>query len=175
MENIFCCFIGHRKIENIEKIKTNLIRIINILIKRYNVNNFLFGDKSDFNNLCLEIVMTIKKDFPFIKLISYPSNDWYKGQEKENLEFNKRVLKKDLIDFDDYVYLDYYGKFSYVQRNEKMINNSDYCIFYYDKDYTPKNKTNKLTNLVGRKSGTQIAFEYANKKKKKIINIKNLT
>ena len=29
------------------------------------------------------------------------------------------------------------GRASYVERNQVMINNSDYCIFYYDENYQP--------------------------------------
>ena len=51
------------------------------------------------------------------------------------------------------------GKASYVKRNCEMIDNSRFCIVYYKEDYTPKS----------RKSGTKIAFTYAEKKKKNII------
>jgi len=51
------------------------------------------------------------------------------------------------------------GKASYVKRNYEMIDNSRFCIVYYKENYTPK----------GRKSGTKIAFTYAEKKKKNII------
>ena len=33
-------------------------------------------------------------------------------------------------------------KASYVERNQAMTNNSDYCVFYYDENYQPKNKNN---------------------------------
>lgn len=174
MKEMSCCFIGHRKITISKKLKTNLINILKNLITQKNVKNFLFGDRSAFNNFCLDIVSNLKDEFPFIKLISYPSNDWYRGEEKENVEFNKRVLNNIIIEFDDYKYLDYYGKFSYVQRNEKMINDSDFCIFYYDVNYKPQ-KNNQLNLSIIRKSGTEVALNYAKQKNKKIINIKNLT
>lgn len=50
------------------------------------------------------------------------------------------------------------GRVSYVERNQAMINDSDYCIFYYDENYQPK-------------SGTALAYTYAKQKKKQIINI----
>ncbi len=56
------------------------------------------------------------------------------------------------------------GRASYVERNQAMINDSDFCIFYYNKNYIPKTKT---------KSGTKIAYEYALRKKKNIINLFN--
>lgn len=106
-----CCFIGHKEIHNINELKDKLNRILIELIQRYNVDNFLFGDKSKFNDLALEVVKNLKNNFSFIKLINYPSNDWYKGQENENIEFNKKFLKREITKFNKYVYLDYYGKY----------------------------------------------------------------
>jgi hypothetical protein len=54
-----------------------------------------------------------------------------------------------------------------VERNQDMVNASDYCIFYYDPQYQPpKRKYSKRS--VGEyqpKSGTQLAWEYANKRR----------
>lgn len=163
-----CCFIGHKKITITNELENKLSRILIILIKRYNVDTFLFGDRSEFNDFCLKIVKNLKKEYSNIKMISYPSNDWYKGQEKENIEFNKKILKNEITDYDNYIYLNYYGKFAYVERNEKMILDADYCIFYYDKNYIAKHRY-KIG--VTRKSGTKVAFDFATKHKKKIINL----
>lgn len=168
-----CCFIGHKEIEETDGLKIRLIRTIKILIKRYNVYRFLFGDRSKFNNLCLEIVWQLKQEFPNIKIISYPSNDWYRGQEKENIEFIERIFKIKQIKYDDYIYLEYYGKSTYVQRNEKLINDSDYCVFYFNPNYEPKIKTCKHSLKVSRKSGTRIAFDFAIQRKREVINIYN--
>ncbi len=54
------------------------------------------------------------------------------------------------------------GKASYVERNQAMIDDSDFCAFYYNKNYLPSTKTN---------SGTKIACEYAIRKKKNVINL----
>ena len=54
------------------------------------------------------------------------------------------------------------GRASYVERNQAMINDSDFCVFFYNKNYVPTTKTN---------SGTKIAYEYAIKKKKNVINL----
>ena len=54
------------------------------------------------------------------------------------------------------------GRASYVERNQAMINDSDYCVFYYDKNYFPLTRT---------KSGTKLAYEYAVRKNKKVINL----
>ena len=60
------------------------------------------------------------------------------------------------------------GKASYVKRNQDMINASDYCVFYYNEHYQPpKRKYSKRS--VGEyqpKSGTALAFDYANQRKR---------
>ena len=56
------------------------------------------------------------------------------------------------------------GKASYVERNQAMINDSDYCVFYYDPNY-------KIQAKESYKSGTAIAYAYARKKGKFIINV----
>ena len=65
------------------------------------------------------------------------------------------------------------GKASYVERNQEMINQSDYCIVYYDDNYLPPRRKNSRRDLTDYqpKSGTAIAYDYAVKKKKKIINV----
>ena len=55
-----------------------------------------------------------------------------------------------------------------------MIDNSNFCIFYYNKDYIPPLKTKSRNDIfppTKRNSGTKIAYEYALKKKKEIINL----
>ncbi|MBQ8443844.1 MAG: hypothetical protein IJX25_00625 [Clostridia bacterium] len=56
-----------------------------------------------------------------------------------------------------------------------MIDDSEYCLFYYDEDYQPeKRKSSKRSVLYYQpKSGTRLAYEYAKRKKKKVINIKD--
>ncbi|MGN1316910.1 MAG: hypothetical protein ACI4VW_07610 [Acutalibacteraceae bacterium] len=57
-----CCFFGHRTIDETEELKAKLIYIIEKLIVDENVDTFLFGSKSRFNSLCLELVTEIKKN-----------------------------------------------------------------------------------------------------------------
>ena len=51
------------------------------------------------------------------------------------------------------------GKAVYIERNYEMIDKSDICVVYY---------------IPTEKSGTGIAYKYAEIKKKKIINVKNI-
>ena len=51
-----CCFIGHRKINETEALKTSLYEIVERLITHNRIDTFLFGSKSRFNDLCYGVV-----------------------------------------------------------------------------------------------------------------------
>ena len=149
-----CCFFGHRTINETEKLKSKLIEIIEKMIVDEKVDTFLFGSRSEFNSLCLELVTVIKEKYPYIKRIyvraEYPHiSESYKNYLLERYEdtyYPKKMLNS--------------GRAAYVERNFEMIDNSRFCIFYYDKQ----------TITTARKSGTKIALDYAIKQRKKIIN-----
>ena len=65
------------------------------------------------------------------------------------------------------------GKASYVERNQEMINKSGFCVVYYDENYLPPRRKNSRRELTDYqpKSGTGVAYSYAVKKKKVIINV----
>ena len=162
-----CCFFGHRKIDITEKLKTVLYQTVEDLIVNREINTFLFGSKSEFDSLCLEVVTKLKEKHPHIKRIyvraEYPYiDDFY---------------KKHLLKFYDDTYfpdgMENAGKAVYVERNIKMINNSNICIAYYNPRYAPPSRKNSSKDFVSfqPKSGTKLAYEYALKKKVEVINI----
>ena len=53
------CFFGHRTINETSELKSKLVEIIEKLIVDEKVDTFLFGSKSRFNSLCLELVTKI--------------------------------------------------------------------------------------------------------------------
>ncbi len=155
MERKTCCFFGHRTIKETEELKLKLIKIIENLIVNENIDTFLFGSKSRFNSLCLELVTEIKEKYPHIRRIyvraEYPFiSEQYKNYLLENYEdtyYPKKILNS--------------GRASYVERNYEMIDNSLFCIAYYDEKSAPTT----------RKSGAKIALTYAIKQQKKIIQV----
>lgn len=155
MQENTCCFFGHRKINETEELKVKLYEIIEKLIVDENVDTFLFGSKSRFNSLCLELVTKIQEKYPHIKRIyvraEYPDiNEDYKNYLLESYEdtyYPEHIIGS--------------GKAAYVERNYEMINLSRFCIVYYDESYAPTT----------RKSGTKIALEFATKQDKRIITL----
>ena len=64
-----CCFFGHRDINITENLKFKLNEIIEKLITQNSVGTFLFGSKSKFDTLCLEVVSELKEKYPYIKRV----------------------------------------------------------------------------------------------------------
>ncbi len=155
MNKNICCFIGHRNITETAELKKNLMKKIETLILNENVDTFLFGSKSNFNNLCLKVVTKLKELYPNIKRIyvraEYPYiSAQYKDYLLKNYEdtyYPQKIIGS--------------GKAAYVKRNYEMIDKSLFCIVYYNEQNAPTT----------RKSGTKIALDYAIKKHKKIIKI----
>lgn len=150
-----CCFFGHRTIKETEKLYSKLFDVLETMILNESVDTFLFGSKSHFNDLCLDLVTKMKEKYPQIKRIyvraEYPyiSEQYKKYLLKyyEDTYYPKKILGS--------------GKAVYIKRNYEMIDNSRFCIVYYDKKALPKS----------RRSGTEISLDYARKKGKKIIDI----
>ncbi len=152
--NTTCCFIGHRKIEETPELKEKIHNIIEDLIVNKNVTTFLFGSRSQFDDLCHEVVTELKEKYSYIKRIfvraEYPyiNEDYRRMLLKyyEDSYFPERIINA--------------RKAVYVERNYIMIDKSEFCVFYYDE------------NNIKRVSGTKVAYNYAKTRKKFIINLK---
>jgi len=165
------CFFGHRKIVLSDRLKTILCEETEKLITISGINTFLFGSKSQFNDLCYKIVSELKTKYPDIKRI-------YVRAESEFIEgegspaYRERLME---------LYEDTYfpesassaGKAVYIKRNQHMIDKSSVCVVYYDTNYAPSEKNHRKRDLFDYQpaSGTGIAYKYAEKKKRRIINI----
>ena len=152
------CFIGHRNIPKTEGLISSLKETVATLINN-GATTFFFGSGSDFNTLSWEVVTEFKTTYSHIKRV------YVRSSYKRIDDFYKEYL----LQFYEETYLpqkiENAGRYSYVERNNEMIDNSTYCVFYYDENYVPVSKCN---------SGTKNAYEYAKRKNKKIINLYNL-
>ncbi len=169
-----CCIIGHRQIKNIEVLKTKAKSVIMNLIINESVDTFLFGSKSDFDNFCYEIVSElIKIDKLNITRIKYACNGELGFTTEEKEKYDKIVanfFKNGLKDYEEvkrFQHLEKSGKASYIERNKMLIDDADICLFYYE--YKEVCEVNE--HLLNRNSGTNIAYNYAISRNKKIINI----
>ena len=166
-----CCFFGHRKIEETPELKTALVDVIEDLIINKDIDTFLFGSKSQFDDLCYDAVSELKNEHPEIKRIYVRAENEYIDGE------GSRAYREGLYELYEDTYFPEHvsgaGKASYVERNQEMINHSKFCVVYYDENYLPPRRKNSRRDLFDYqpKSGTAVAYDYAVKKKKEIINI----
>lgn len=177
-----CSFFGHRKIEITEELKQQVKEIVEDLIVNRNVLIFLFGSRSDFDYLCHLVVTELKEKYPIIKRIAYTCRHETCTLESEREHWEAvyshfRKEKVTLLGVEEEVehktkYTS--GRASYVERNQAMIDNSDYCVFYYDENYQPEKRKHSKRSVAyyQPKSGTKIAYDYAKQKKKIILNLK---
>lgn len=140
------CFIGHRTItvtnELCERIRTTVLD----LIDNQGVDTFLFGSRSQFDDLCLKIVTEIKEIRPHVKRTYVRAEYPYISADYE----------KYLLTFYDETYIPesiiHAGKAIYIERNRHMIDSSDFGIFYIDQSNPFKQAC---------PSGTICAYKYA--------------
>lgn len=152
------CFIGHRTItvtnELCERIRTTVLA----LIDNQGADTFLFGSRSQFDELCLKIVTEIKEIRPNIRRIYVRAEYPYISADYE----------KYLLTFYDETYMPesiiHAGKAIYIERNRHMIDSSDICLFYFNKAICKTNNDRKV-------SGTKKAVNYAKTSRKQTINI----
>ena len=160
------CFIGHRKIDKSEELISSLRETIVALISK-GATTFLFGSRSKFDDLCWEEVTELRAQFPFIKRVYVRSA----------YQYISKIYEEYLLEFYEETYfpakLENAGRASYVERNQEMINISDFCVFYYNTEYKPplRKQSRSALSAYQPKSGTKLAYEYALKKGKEIINL----
>ncbi len=148
--NKTCCFIGHRKVADKEQTRVKLVEVIENLISE-NFNTFLFGDEGEFSRLCQSVLQEEKNKYPHIKRVFVRGKFPYISEEYENYlleDCEETYFPQKAINA---------GRAVYIERNCEMIDKSDICVFYYFES--------------DEKSGTKMAYDYANRKNKRIIKI----
>lgn len=149
------CFIGHREVADADTVRACLSATVEELIQEGHTR-FLLGSRSEFNNMAVAVLKKLKLKYPHIERIYIRAEYPYIGED-----YHAFLLES----CEDTFYpesLRSAGKLCYVERNRILIDESTVCVFYCDAGYALPQK---------RKSGTQIAFDYANRKGKHIINL----
>ena len=167
-----CSFFGHRDTPQTDELKQKVRETVERLIVEEDVDTFLFGSRSKFDELCHMVVTELKEKYPNIKRVyvrsQYPFID--KNYRDYLLESYDDTIIPDRVENA--------GKASYVERNQEMINASNFCIFYYNPDYLPpkRKQSKKDVSEYQPKSGTQLAWDYAYQRRlaKSGITITNL-
>lgn len=149
-----CCIFGNRSINETEQLKEKIKQTIELLVTKEQIDQFLFGSKSQFDRLCLQIVTQLKAEkYPHVKRVyvraEFPViNETYTDyllQSYDHSYYPEALLGA--------------TRSVYVQRNYEMIRKSRFCLVYYSLSTAPTN----------RPSGTEIALRYAKKQRKAIF------
>lgn len=168
-----CSILAPKVITFTDGLENKIIKCIKKLIIEDKVTTFLFEPRSNFGIICLKIISQFKKDYPNIQRICYTSKNEHCIIESEyNDNFNTIAYDQEIHYENKY----FTRKFSNIERDWKMIDASDICLFYYDKNesypiFHPfKPITVKHSNSVNIKHD----YEYASGKNKTIINLYDL-
>ena len=158
-----CSFFGHRDTEQTEELKQKVRETVERLIVEEDVDKFLFGSRSKFDELCHMVVTEMKDKYSHIQRVAYlckHESGCLVGDGSEEKRRIKEITGEDVyvrefekINKSDKV--NSAGRAAYVERNEWMIDDSDVVIIYLEE--SQKNK----------KSGTWLMNQYANRRKKK--------
>ena len=158
-------FIGHSKLQFDNGFRIQQNTLLLSLIDKRKADTFLLGSRSDFNDLCLEVVTEIQKERPGIKRVYVRAEYPYISRDYENYlleSYDATYIPENVIDA---------GKAAYVERNFHMIDKAGLCIFYYDENYKPPLKPATRGRITREQpnSGTKVAYEYATSKRKKYL------
>ncbi|MCL2637569.1 MAG: DUF1273 domain-containing protein [Oscillospiraceae bacterium] len=160
MKEHTACFTGHREVENISETRKRLIEASFSLINR-GVRHFLVGGAMGFDITAGEDIFFIREAIHHmvgeIKLtIVLPcsfdifTKKW-KEKDKKRLDYLMTLTNENIILQEEY------SADCYKMRNTYLVDNSQYCICYYDK--------NKF------RSGTGQTVRMAEKQGLELINI----
>ena len=129
MNNQTACFTGHRNLKTqfVVEIESEVKKVITDLTKQ-GVKQYLSGGARGFDLLCAQCVLQLKKEFPNIQLIMIlPCRGQTRGWDGKD-----SALYQDVLAHADKVIClakEYYDG-CMLDRNDYMIQNSDYCIAY---------------------------------------------
>lgn len=146
MQYIVCSFFGDHNMNCTEEMYSRIKRTVETLITECGVDIFLFGSQNAFELLCLKAVTELKNTYTNIRRIYVRTE--YKFIDDE---YKKFVAKH---------YDDTFCPFE--ARNGKriryMIDGSNHCVFH-------------INGRCIAEDGTKMAYKYAKRRKKHIINL----
>ena len=160
-----CSFFGHRDTPQTEELKQKVRETVERLIVEEDVDTFLFGSRSKFDELCHMVVTELKEKYPHIQRIAYlckHESGCLAGEgEKEQCRIKeltgRDVYVREFEDIKRSSRVNSAGRASYVERNYWMIDESC-CVAFFLRD-------------IQKKSGTQIAYLYAKKEGKTLVSL----
>ena len=149
----YCSFFGHRDFVEDDNISAKIKNIISDCVSNKNIYNFLLGGYGHFDYCCAKYINELKSNYPEIRIylvLAYIN--------KKLDQYDKNFIQ---TMYDDILYPPIEKtplKYSIVKRNEWMVENSQFVIFYVNKTW----------------GGASKMLEYTQKKKIKFINVADI-
>lgn len=146
-----CCFTGHRQAALTEPLKKRLTDGLRGLITEYNTHDFYAGGAAGWDMLCEETVLKLREEFPFIRLhLVLPCS-----AEEQTARWDEalRMRYYDILkraDTAEYVSL-MYTKDCMKLRNARLVEYSDCCVCYYDKNGSVRSGTGQTIRMAESK------------------------
>ena len=143
------------------------LRALLLELIRAGATEFAFGDHSQFNDLCYDAVTALREEYPQLRRVKYRTGD------PELSDYAKRFFLDGYEDSICPAGAAAAGRAAYIQRNEAMIRDSDVCVFYYDPVYSPPRRRASKHSVTDYQpqSGTAVAYAYAVKQGKRVVNL----
>ena len=162
-----CSFFGHRDTPQTEELKQKVRETVERLIVEERVDTFLFGSRSNFDELCYIVVTGLKEKYLHIQRIAYLCKHETACLVGAGVKMKQQI--KQLTGRDVYVpeyedikrsdRVDSAGRASYVERNCLMIKDSNFVVVHLEEGRN------------GGKSGTRLAYKYSLRQKKSMITV----
>ena len=162
-----CSFFGHRDTLQTEELKQKVRETVERLIVEERVDTFLFGSRSNFDELCYIVVTELKEKYPHIQRIAYlckHESGCLAGEGKDEQRRIKELTGRDVYvrEFEDIKRSDRInsaGRAAYVERNYWMINDSDFVVVHLEEGRNDG------------KSGSRLAYKYSLRQKKSMLTV----
>ena len=132
------------------------------LIVEEGIDTFLFGSRSQFDELCHIVVTELKEKYPHIQRIAYLCKHETACLTGSGMEMKQQI--KQLTGREVYVpeyeeikksdRVNSAGRAAYIERNQWMVDNSNFAIFHLN---TAEEK---------KGGGTTLIYEYLKRKKR---------
>ena len=147
------CFTGHRSVGS-DFNSERLDEYINLMLDK-GVKTFIVGGALGFDTIVAKRILDLKKKNANVELHVYVpcSNQSEKWGIFDKMTYNKILKQADYVDMNDRLYYDGCMR----ERNYKMVDNSSYCICYFN----------------GKSSGTSQTVRYAKRRGLEIYNVSN--
>ena len=160
------CFIGHRDVDNKDTLYPCLFALVEQLIQEGHTR-FLLGSRSEFNAMAVAVLKELKLKYHHIERIYIRAEYPYIGEDYHAFlleSCDETYFPEELLGASRSVY---------VKRNQILIDQSTVCVFYCKAKSQAISEMPQQTASAKslKKSGTQIAYDYALKRKKKILNL----